>query len=373
MIAVVYGTIGELIKVAPVVRRARDRGLSLVTMTTAQQVNSIPPMLEQLGLPQPDVWLGDGNHGKDLALRGDLPWWLKTVATRFAKNRKDLRRQLGSTTSCLLVHGDTMTTVLGALMGRALRVPVAHLEAGLRSFDWRNPFPEELDRLATSRLARIHFAPGDVPVRNLSKVKGTVVNTFLNTAKDALDLVPPTPLPEAVDRLGQGYGLVSLHREELINEPEAFRAILELLAEQAKKTPLVFVDHPVTVSRLTRHGLDSIFDPECFVRIDKQPYFRFVNLLKRSSFAVTDSGGLQEECTYLDHPCVVHRAVTEREEGLGGPILLSKNDLGEVRRFLADPSQFHARSPLPDVSPSDIVVDWLERAGYGSPPAGNRG
>lgn len=369
MIAVVYGTIGELIKVAPVVRRLRDRDMSFMTITTAQQVNSIPPMLEQLGLPEPDLWLGEGRHGNDLAVRGDLPWWLKTVAVRFAQNRRQLSERLRSAPSCLMVHGDTMTTVLGALIGRALGLPVAHLEAGLRSFDWRNPFPEELDRLATSRLARIHFAPGDVPVQNLARARGTVINTHLNTAKDALDLVPDLPLPEVVERLGPTFGLVSIHREELINDSEAFRDILEVLADRAKTTPLVFIDHPVTVSRLTRHGFNSLFDPDCFVRIEKQPYFQFVNLLKRSSFAVTDSGGLQEECTYLDHPCVVHRSVTERDEGLDGPVLLSRNDLGEVKRFLDDPAQFRSRAPLPTLSPSDIVVDWLEQAGYGAHPS----
>ena len=169
VILVVYGTTGELIKLAPVLTRLRERGHAYLSATTAQQVEQIPPLLQQLELPAPDLWLGRGARGRDLRTNSDVPRWLATVITRFVRHGRGLRHGLraGPGKPLVLVHGDTMTTVLGASMGRMLRTGVAHIEGGLRSYDWRNPFPEELNRRAASKLARIHYAPGSWAASNL--------------------------------------------------------------------------------------------------------------------------------------------------------------------------------------------------------------
>jgi UDP-N-acetylglucosamine 2-epimerase (non-hydrolysing) len=268
----------------------------------------------------------------------------------------------------VVVHGDTFTTVMGALIGRLVRSPVAHLEGGLRSGDWRNPFPEELNRRITSRIATIHLAPGPWAAGNLrraSLVRGRIVDTGGNTIRDSLEMAgraePEVEVPD------EPFGLVSLHRFELLNDRAGLRAILELLRDASRRIPLLFVDHPVTRGAIDEHGLGGVFDDR-FRRIPRQRYFPFLALLRRSTFLVTDSGGSQEECAQLGHPCLVHRAVTERRDGLepGGPVVLSGLSLDPVRAFLDGP---WTPSPAPggDVSPTAVILDDLERHGFVRP------
>ena len=363
MILVVFGTTGELIKLAPVLLRLDERRHRYLLATTGQQVRQIPPFLEHFGLRQPELWLGRGARGSDLSVNSDIPRWLAGVLRTYGRERRRLRRTLGSGPGrpLVLVHGDTMTTVLGATMGRGLRVPVAHIEGGLRSYDLRHPFPEELNRRVASRLARIHYAPGPWAASNLGG--RDVVDTGSNTIRDSLALVPdggepPVPLPPAP------FGIASLHRFELLNNRPLLAETLELLAQAAARTPILFVDHSVTSAAIERFDLGGIFDAERLVRVPRLRFFDFVRVLRLSAFVVTDSGGSQEESYYLDLPCLVHRVRTERREGLGENVVLSGMRAEALRDFLADPTRFRRETPLPDESPSDVIVADLERRGF---------
>jgi UDP-N-acetylglucosamine 2-epimerase (non-hydrolysing) len=245
-------------------------------------------------------------------------------------------------------------------MGRSLRATVAHIEGGLRSYDWRHPFPEELNRKLATALSRIHYAPGAWAAANLHR--GEVVDTGSNTIRDSLALVsddqPAVPLPEVP------FGIVSVHRFELINHRRLLTETIDVLAEVARSTPLLFVDHPVTVAALERFRLLDRFDATAFVRIPRLRFFDFVRVERRSAFVVTDSGGSQEECYYLDLPCLVHRVKTERREGLGENAVLSELHADLLREFLADPSRYRRKTELAPASPSEVIVDDLERRGF---------
>jgi len=362
VILVVFGTTGELIKLAPVLLRLDERGHPYLLATTGQQVEQIPGFLEQFGLRQPDLWLARGARGRDLRVNSDIPGWISRVTRSWLRERRRVGRALrdGPGRPLVLVHGDTMTTVLGSMIGRSLRVTVAHIEGGLRSYDLRNPFPEELNRKLATALSRIHYAPGAWAASNLRG--GGVVDTGSNTIRDSLALVseaePPIALPE------QPFGVVSLHRFELLNNRRLLTEAIDVLAEAARRTPLLFVDHPVTSAALTRFSLDRHFDGNSFVRVPRLRFFDFVRVERRSAFVVTDSGGSQEECYYLDLPCLVHRLKTERREGLGENALLSGMRADVLRDFLADPSRFRRRTALPIASPSEVIVDDLERRGH---------
>ncbi len=365
MILVVFGTTGELIKLAPVLRRLDQRRYRYLLVTTGQQAEQIPGFARQLGLRQPDVWLARGAGGRDLRLNRNIPVWLVSVVSSFARLRGSLREELarGPGRPLVLVHGDTMTTVLGAGMGRVLGVPVAHIEGGLRSFDLRHPFPEELNRRAASQLAHIHYAPGPWAASNLRR--GEVVDTGSNTIRDSLELVPEGEPAVAVP--SAPFGIVSLHRFELLNRRRLFSDTLRVLADGARRTPLVFIDHPVTVAAIERFRLQGLFDCSRFVRVPRLPFFDFIRLERRCAFVVTDSGGTQEECFYLDRPCLVHRLRTERREGLGENAVLSRLRVEVLRDFLRDPTCFRRRTPVPAQSPSETIVMDLERRGFAAP------
>jgi UDP-N-acetylglucosamine 2-epimerase (non-hydrolysing) len=154
--------------------------------------------------------------------------------------------------SIVLVHGDTFTTLLGALFARSLGVRVGHIEAGMRSHDIRNPFPEELNRRATAWLTSLHFAPGADPVSNLRRRPGTVIDTGMNTVRDSLDLVPDASdeLEATIGKLPDHFGVVSLHRFEFLRDREVFERTMRALDKAAADRPLYFVDHSPTRAKL---------------------------------------------------------------------------------------------------------------------------
>jgi UDP-N-acetylglucosamine 2-epimerase (non-hydrolysing) len=365
VIGVVYGTTGELIKLAPVLTRLEERGMPALTLCTGQQAEQIPALLDDFGLMQPSVWLSRGSGGHDLERPADLPRWCAGVTATFSRRRRELRARWAASGArpLLVVHGDTLTTVLGAAMGHVLRVPVAHIEAGMRSGNWRDPFPEELDRRVAARLARTHFAPDARAAANLRamKVRGEIVDTGGNTIRDAIELVPPGAIDMELPR--ESFGLASLHRFELLSSARALNEILGLLREASRSAPILFVDHPVTAAAVAAHDLDSLFD-ERFRRIPRQRYFDFIALLKASAFLVTDSGGSQQECAHLGHPCLVHRAVTEHSDGLGRSVVLSRMDADVARAFLLEPLAYSSPPMVCEHAPTDVIVEHLERRGH---------
>lgn len=365
MIALVYGTTAELVKLAPLYRRLADRGQRPELWCTAQQLDELPEATEMLGLPEPDVMLAHGANGRSLRSTRDVLSWLGTFGWRSTRRSLDLRRRLRADgrPPLVLVHGDTMTTVLGTLLGRALGATVGHVEAGLRSHDWRNPFPEELDRRIVGRIAHLHYAPGEAEAANLRPSRRRrVVVTDGNTVQDSVRLVP-VDADAGVDALPERFGLVSLHRIELLQD-DRFAESLRVLQRSASTTPLVMVYDPVTDEQIVRQGLQDLFDDVHFRRIPKLTYFRFVALLRRAAFVVTDSGGLQEECAFIGKPCLVHRVRTERSDGIGLNARLSGMDVGELVRFLDDPAPFDASEAHRAHSPSDAIVADLAVLGF---------
>jgi UDP-N-acetylglucosamine 2-epimerase (non-hydrolysing) len=366
MIGIIFGTTGELIKLAPVIIELERRGHRPLMICTGQQVQQIPPFQTALGLPATDLWLARGAGRLDLDRKRQIPPWASRVVASVLRARQRLRSRLGSDGRgpFLIVHGDTFTTVLGALAGRALRMPVGHIEAGMRSGDWRNPFPEEINRRIAARIVDVHFAPGDRPIANLRRegVGGTIIDTRQNTIRDAVDLVGDLAQP-AVEVPVEPFGLVSLHRFELIEQEALFRPLLELLHEHSRHQPLLFVDHSTTASVIDRsRALGALFDDR-FRRIPRQSYLQFIALLRRSGFLISDSGGSQEECAFLGIPCVIHRAVSEHDTGLDGSVVLSRLNLDVVRGFLENPARWRIPAAETGTGPSRIIVDELQRRG----------
>jgi UDP-N-acetylglucosamine 2-epimerase (non-hydrolysing) len=366
VIAVIYGTTGELIKLAPVIREIQARGRTPLMLCTGQQVTQLPAFQTELGLPPVALWLARGSSGEDLDAKGEIPGWATQVAASVVRGKSRLKRVLASDgrRPFVLVHGDTFTTVLGALAGRVLGFPVAHVEAGMRSGDWRNPFPEELNRRIAARLTDVHYAPGDRAVANLraERVGGEIVDTRQNTIRDAVDIVGRQTCP-AVRLPDEPFGLVSLHRFELIEREDAFRALLEILHAHSRRQPLLFVDHSTTAAVIDgAPRLARMFD-ERFRRIQRQPYLQFIELLRRSAFLVSDSGGSQEECAFLGLPCLIHRAVSEHDTGLDGSVVLSRLDLDVVRDFLIAPDRWRVPPATTGSGPSMRIVDDLAARG----------
>lgn len=368
-IVIVAGTTAEVIKLSPVMRALRDSGTPYQLWNTAQHVDGLRATLDDLGLPQPDEHFIDPGTQQPLVRSSQVPGWVLRVALHALRHRRRLRRALhGRGRPLLIVHGDTFTTVLGALVGRFLGVPVAHVEAGMRSGDIRNPMPEEINRRVVARLARLHFAPTRREVDNLrrERAKGVIVDTGANTAIDALRTMlgaqqPPVELP------GE-FGLVTLHRFEMLRNGEVFSETLRVL-KASSRLPLVMPAGDTERRRIEELGLTGLFDDR-FRLVPKQPYARFLPILARASFVVTDSGGLQQECGILGRPAAIQRDATESHQGLGENLVLTRLDPDRLRGFLDDWESYRRPSQLDVFHPTEVILACLREQGYVAPAGG---
>lgn len=356
MIVFCYGTTAEAIKLAPVMHRLSSRGIQFQQWVTLQQAGTVLAALPAMGIPEPDHVLAVGRGGRPLSGPVDVVMWLMQIARWAVRNRRSVRRSLG-TRSVIVVHGDTMTSVVGAVLARFIGVDSAHVEAGLRSGNWRHPFPEELDRRIVGRMATVHYAPTEVAAGHLLG-RRNVVMTHGNTVVDAvLDRAQAVTPPQ-----GEPYGVLLLHRFEFLRNDELVR---ETLAQVLKGSPCRIV---MVVDDLARHALrDAItaLPHDKVMIVDKMPHAEFTTLLEGAAFIVTDSGGVQEEAALMGIPTLVHRRATERGDGLGANVLLSEWNLQTMDRFLRE-FESYRREPLTlKCSPSDLVVEDLVGRGYG--------
>lgn len=356
MIVFLIGTKAQYIKMAPVVRTTAARGLPFRLILTGQHNETFDELQKNFELPDADLILVQGSEAKD---RISFARWVRqALAAAKSPEVADIWRRA----SVIVVHGDTASTLLGAYIGRRYRRPVAHVEAGLRSFNYFHPFPEELIRVLVSRVATLHLCPDSVAEKNLARVKGERIVTGGNTLKDSLRLALNAQGPEIRTR-ARPYAVFSMHRQENLFNRKRLDALLQILRRLTEVVDVKFVLHPVTHKRLEElqlgAGLRAQPGLELIPRMD---FFRFVDLIGHASFVATDGGSNQEECAMLDIPCVLLRQATERPDGLGGGVLLGDTDEAAIVEF----ARQHAQSARPlaladSQSPSAVVVDRLAR------------
>ncbi len=273
----------------------------------------------------------------------------------------------------VLVQGDAHTTFIGALAAYYHRIPIGHVEAGLRTSDRYHPFPEEMNRRMTSALADLHFAPTAQAKRNLLREGISEDAIFLtgNTVIDALQAVrelPSIPLvAEEMPLRGRRMLLVTTHRRENWGEPlrQIYLALVDLL-ERFPDIEVVFSVHPnpgvrrVVWEVLGRHPRAHLIEPPT--------YGPFVRLMEHAYIILTDSGGIQEEAPALGRPVLVLRQTTERPEGIeAGTLRLVGTDrariVDEASRLLTDPAAYRrmaqARNPFGDGHAAERIVQAL--------------
>lgn len=356
MIICVIGTRAQLIKMAPVLRELERRNLSYRFYLTGQHETTIDDLIAEFGIRTTPIRLAR----QEVAGLLTMAVWAPLTLIRLLRAWPVMP---GETRTIVLTHGDTFTTAIAALVGRLKGARVAHVEAGLRSFNWLHPFPEELTRLAVFRLSDVSFCPNEWAARNMARYASRAVNTQGNTLIDALELA--CSKDQAIQTATEPYAVVSIHRFENIFNQKRLRNIVHLLEMASEKARLIFVLHPATRNKLARHGLLDILRRMNGVSlVDRMGYVRFVALLRRAHFVITDGGSNQEELSYLGVPTFLMRRKTERTEGLGENIVLGDYSEAALRRFLAELALLR-KPALPRAgSPSAIVADYLVEHGY---------
>ena len=357
----IFGTSAELIKLWPLmVDLSTETETHL--LSTNQQPVELTELSEEFGLTGV-VELRNAAQG-NLVTKSSVPKWAVVVGWKMLRHLRKIRRMSRSNNNDLLVmvHGDTMTCLIGAFIGRIARCKVAHVEAGLRSHDWRNPFPEELDRVLTARLAQFHFCPDQTAIENLAGRRGFKVNTRGNTSIDTMFRIQSRLT--SIER-SDPYVLVSLHRAELLSSHETLSSTVHQLVKVSEQRRVVMVLDALTKESLRSNDLMSILESSSIELMDKMSYPKFLRLVLGAERVVTDSGGLQEECGFLLIPCLVHRKATERSDGIGTTARLSNWEPDSIENFcsclILDGA--NDRQMTTTHSPTAVIVEALKSIG----------
>lgn len=296
----VVGARPNFIKAAPVLRAlARRKGVRQTLVHTGQHydVNMSDIFFRQLDIPAPDVSLGVGS-GTHAAQTAQVLLGLEPV---LLERRPDV----------VVVYGDVNSTMAAALAAVKLHIPVAHVEAGLRSGD--RTMPEEINRIITDSISDLLFTPSRDGDANLVKegVSRGKIRFVGNAMIDTLIRLLPAAKRPPEPRLEGSYVLVTVHRPANTDEPSALARLMAALAEISRTAQVVFPIHPRTRARLATAGWKA---PEGGRLLLTEPlgYLEFLALQRDAALVVTDSGGIQEETTYLGVPCLTVRTTTER-------------------------------------------------------------
>lgn len=356
------GTEAELIKLFPVLQRFSKESIRYKIILTGQNNLENSLFFKFLKDKKPEIILSKKNI-KQTPI-GLLYWFTTTLL----KGIKDLKKEFSDKKKSdlfLIIHGDTVTTVMGALIGKLYGLRIVHIEAGLRSFNVFQPFPEEIDRLIASRLSDIHFCPNEWSVKNLNKKNGLIINTFNNTLIDSLQFAlrrKGSDLPEEFKNFikKRKYFIFILHRQENLLNQKLVLHLINLVSKMANNVPCYFVIHKPTELILDKYNIvDKINNNKNIYMSSKLPYFSFVKLLKNSEFIITDGGSNQEEAYYFGKPCLILRSHTERTEGLGENVILSKNNQEIIDRFFSKYKTYKRKPIYSKVSPSKIIFSNL--------------
>ncbi len=292
----VVGARPNFMKAAPVIQAIRGRNgtrQSLVHTGQHYDANMSDVFFQQLSLPKPDVNLavGSGSQARQTA----------EIMVRFETAVLEQKPDL------VVVYGDVNSTIAAALVCAKLQIPVAHVEAGLRSFD--HSMPEEINRLMTDQVSQYLFTPSRDGDQNLLRegISKEKIHFVGNVMIDTLIRLLPQAKCKCEGLPGR-YALVTLHRPSNVDDIDALRALAGALLRIREQIDIVFPVHPRTRRHLSELGLNL----SGFHLLEPVPYLEFLSLQRDAAAVITDSGGIQEETTYLGVPCLTVRENTER-------------------------------------------------------------
>lgn len=356
-LAFVFGTRPEIIKCAPLIREAERRGVPFTLVHTGQHYSREldDVFFEGLRLPVPDYELrvGSDTPGRQTgAMVSDLDPVVAEVDP-----------------DVVVVHGDTNSTLAGAITTCKLDPALAHVEAGLRSFD--RSMPEEHNRVLTDHAADYLFAPTERARRQLAEEgieEGVWVtgNTVVDAVRQHVDIAArDSDVLDRLDLTDREFVLLTTHRAENVDDETRFRDVLRGVAEAAAANDLdcVFPAHPRSVGRIREFHIDV---PAPIRVVEPEDFLSFLLLEDRAAVVVTDSGGVQEEAAVLGTPCVTVRDNTERQETVEiGANRLAGTDpdaiVQSVAEAFAAPTDWEA--PYGDGHAAERILDVLAREG----------
>lgn len=352
------GTEAELIKLLPIFFEFEKRKITYRIIASGQNDINNSKLFNLLKKKRSDITIFNGAINQTSF--GLFLWFLKIIFMSFVKLRKEFKGKKNDT--IFIVHGDTISTVLGAILGKLYHFKIAHIEAGLRSFNYFLPFPEELDRVIVSNFASLHFSPNKWAMDNLKNKKGEKINTFENTLFDSLQIALKNPIKSSLvtQFSKEKFFIFVCHRQENIYNRSLINELVTQVINASKSIKCLFVVHKPTKISLEKYDLYRRLENEKNITlVERVDYFEFMQLLSKCEFIITDGGSNQEESYYLGKPCLILRTVTERIEGLDENVLLYRGEMQTISKFIKNYKNHSRPTQTIKVRPSTIIANYL--------------
>jgi UDP-N-acetylglucosamine 2-epimerase (non-hydrolysing) len=357
MIHVIIGTKAQLIKMAPILKLMKQQHIDYNYISTGQHQATIEDILVNFKIKSPDYVL---YSGKDItSIIKMLIWSVKILFSTLMNKRVIFR---GDKKGVVLVHGDTFSTLLGAIMGKIAGLKVGHVESGLRSFNLFHPFPEEITRLLVFRLADYFFCPDEGALKNVETYQGVKINTQGNTLYDSLHFALPSIRQiQDVNIPDRPFAIVTLHRFENIYNQKSITRVIDLVEKISQSSYVLFILHKPTEMNLKKFNLYEKLEnnPNLELR-PRYDYFRFIKLILAAQFVISDGGSNQEECYYLGKPILLLRKATERQEGLRENCVLSEYNEIKIYNFINNIEHYSFPIKRLVSSPSHLIIKTCE-------------
>ncbi len=360
-IGIIFGTRPEAIKVAPVYINLKKNGINVKAVVTGQHKEMLYQVLELFGI-NPDYDIGIMKEGQGLA---ELTGRLLIELDKIVKKEKF---------TYILVQGDTTSALTGALVAFYNKIPVGHIEAGLRTRNIYSPFPEEANRKVIANISNVHFTPTEINTKNLLNegyLRENIIKTG-NTVIDALYWVKDKKKND-IEIVKRKYGienkkyiLLTMHRRENWGRP--MEQILKAIRDYLESMPNLYLVFPMHLNPLIREiTLKILKDFERKILLEPLSYLEFIAVMDGAEYIMTDSGGIQEEAPSLGKPTLILRDTTERPEAISaGTAKLVGTDYQEVIKYMKllegdlYEKMSRAVNPYGDGKASERIIQYLK-------------
>lgn len=353
------GTSAEFIKLTPIIKEFKKRKIEFKIITSGQNAINFDELKGYTGSLSPDFEL------PKKITKSSILWFIFWAIRTFFLTINLLHKEIGNVSKkdfYLIIHGDTISSLIGAIVGKLVGAKIVQVESGLRSFNIFEPIPEEISRLIITFLADVFFAPNVWSLNNLKNARGEKVNTGENSLIEACLWAVNKNANSEYFRSLKNYYVLFIHRQEHIyfNKDWTWNTIQMIMNSAPQNLNCVLVMHSLTSRILTPNKIDLLSQTnKKLIILPKQKYVDFVNLMRNSEFIATDSCTSQEEAYYLGVPYLGLRNLTERIEGLGQNVVISKNKNRIIKKFLGNYKKYRTPTIRSNKRPSQIIVNYL--------------
>jgi UDP-N-acetylglucosamine 2-epimerase (non-hydrolysing) len=353
------GTTAEFIKLSPIMKEFKRKKISFKIVATGQNRINYSDFSGYLDDMRADVTIKE-KEVKSSILHF-LFWSTRTLFSSLVLFRKELRA-IDKSNTYFIIHGDTVSSLIGAIVAKFHGLKLVHVESGLRSFNFLEPFPEEICRFINIHLAGILCCPTDWAFKNTKHLKAEKINTRENTLIEINDWALNLAYKDKYYKRFNKYYILIIHRQEHVyfQQNSTMNLVDTIIKNAPKNLNCVFILHSLTSRFLQseRLNIDTTLSKRVNL-VPRLPYVDFVQLMNNAEFIATDGCTNQEEAYYMGLPFLALRNLTERVEGINKNVVIAKGNSKTIKYFFNNYERYRQKPAKTHVRPSKIIVDYL--------------